>query len=89
MYILVMLFSLTLLLGQMERVDLLVFLLDSNSSEKWYFFGASLIHDETFESFWCLFETFLQTHNGKQPKTFYIDHNFTMRKEIELVFHEA
>jgi zinc finger SWIM domain-containing protein 3 len=52
-------------------------------------FGAALMYDETFESFRWLFETFLQAHNGKQPKTFYTDQDFAMGKAVELVFHES
>jgi hypothetical protein len=52
-------------------------------------FGAALMYDETFESFRWLFETFLQAHNRKQPKTFYTDQDFAMGKAVELVFHEA
>jgi hypothetical protein len=60
--------------GQIERVDLLVFLLDSISLEM-VVFGAALMNDETFESFKWLFETFVEAHNGKQLKTFYTDQN--------------
>jgi hypothetical protein len=52
-------------------------------------FGATLMYDEIFESFKWLFEPILKAHNGKQPKTFYIDQDFVMRKAIEQVFHEA
>jgi hypothetical protein len=36
-------------------------------------FGASLMYDETFESFTWLFEVFLTCHGQKHPKTIYID----------------
>ena len=32
----------------------------------------------TFQAFKWLFETFLTTHNGQQPKTFYTDQDATM-----------
>jgi hypothetical protein len=52
-------------------------------------FGAALMYDETFESFKWLFETFLQEHNEKQPKTFYTDQDFAMGKAVEKVFQDA
>ncbi|GJT44014.1 FAR1-related sequence 5-like protein [Tanacetum coccineum] len=35
-------------------------------------FGASLLYDETIESFEWLFRTFLEAHNGKKPMTIYM-----------------
>jgi zinc finger SWIM domain-containing protein 3 len=52
-------------------------------------FGVVLMYDETFESFKCLFETFLKAHNGKQPKTIYTDQDAAMRKTVKEVFLEA
>jgi hypothetical protein len=41
------------------------------------------MYDETFDSFKWLFETFLKAHNGKHPKTIYIDQDIAMGKAIE------
>lgn len=40
--------------------------------------GATLLYDETIESFKWLFETFLQAHNQKKPKTIFTDHVFVL-----------
>jgi zinc finger SWIM domain-containing protein 3 len=52
-------------------------------------FGATLMYDETFESFKWLFETFLKSHNGQQPKTFYTDQDAAMGKAVSQVFTET
>ena len=52
-------------------------------------FGAALLYDETFESFKWLFETFLKSHNEKQPKTFFTDQDAAMGKAVAEVFAEA
>jgi zinc finger SWIM domain-containing protein 3 len=52
-------------------------------------FGATLMYDETFESFKWLFQTFLKAHNGKQPKTIYTDQDCAMGKAIKEVFLET
>jgi len=52
-------------------------------------FGAVLVYDETFESFKWLFETFLKSHNGQQPKTFYTDQDAAMGKAVSQVFIET
>ncbi|XP_045090635.1 protein FAR1-RELATED SEQUENCE 5 [Aegilops tauschii subsp. strangulata] len=52
-------------------------------------FGAALMFDETRDSFIWLFETFLAAHNGRQPKTIYIDQDIAMGKAIERVFTES
>jgi zinc finger SWIM domain-containing protein 3 len=46
-------------------------------------FGAAILFDETGDSFTWLFETFLATHNGKQPKTIYTDQDAAMKKAIK------
>ncbi|XP_002437196.2 protein FAR1-RELATED SEQUENCE 5 [Sorghum bicolor] len=51
-------------------------------------FGVVLMYDETFESFKWLFETFLNAHNGKQPKTIYTDQDAAMGKAVKEVFLE-
>ncbi|KAJ3678502.1 hypothetical protein LUZ60_002305 [Juncus effusus] len=38
-------------------------------------FGAALIYEQKYETFKWLFETFLRTHNFKQPKTILTDDN--------------
>jgi zinc finger SWIM domain-containing protein 3 len=52
-------------------------------------FGAAILFDETEDSFTWLFETFLATHNGKQPKTIYTDQDAAMEKAIKNVFTES
>ena len=52
-------------------------------------FGAALMYDQTFESFKWLFETFLKSHNGQQPKTFYTDQDAAMGKAVSQVFTET
>jgi zinc finger SWIM domain-containing protein 3 len=39
-------------------------------------FGAALLFDETFASFKWLFQSFLATHNGRQPRTIYTDQDY-------------
>ncbi|XP_014753980.1 protein FAR1-RELATED SEQUENCE 5-like [Brachypodium distachyon] len=52
-------------------------------------FGAALLFDETCDSFTWLFETFLATHNGRQPRTIYTDQDVAMGKAIGKVFTES
>ena len=52
-------------------------------------FGAALLFDETCDSFKWLFETFLATHNEKQPRTIYTDQDAAMGKAIGKVFTES
>ena len=52
-------------------------------------FGAAILFDETTDSFTWLFETFLATHNGKQPKTIYTYQDTAMAKAIKIVFIES
>ena len=52
-------------------------------------FGASLMFDETRNSFIWLFETFLAPHNGRQPRTIYTDQDAAMGGAIEKVFTES
>lgn len=52
-------------------------------------FGAVLLYSETYESFKWLFETFVQAHNGKKPRTIFTDQDFAMGKAVEEVFTEA
>jgi zinc finger SWIM domain-containing protein 3 len=52
-------------------------------------FGASLLYDETFESFKWLFRAFLSVHNQKQPQTIFTDQDTAMGNAIEHVFSES
>ena len=52
-------------------------------------FDAVLMYDETFESFKWLFETFLNAHNGKEPKTIYTDQDAAIGKVVKAVFLES
>ncbi|WJX46143.1 hypothetical protein P8452_32970 [Trifolium repens] len=44
-------------------------------------FGAALMYDETIESFKWVFDTFLQAHNNKKPKTVFTDQDPAMAIE--------
>ena len=48
-------------------------------------FGATLLYDETVESFKWLFESFLVAHAGKRPKTFFTDQDLAMAKALSEV----
>lgn len=52
-------------------------------------FGAALMYDETIPSFKWLFETFLQAHNNKKPKTIFTDQSQAMSRAIEEVMPET
>ncbi|KAM3275488.1 hypothetical protein ACQJBY_044076 [Aegilops geniculata] len=45
-------------------------------------FGASLLYDETFESFKWLFDSFLLAHSEKHPRTIYTDQDCAMGKAV-------
>ena len=45
---------------------------------------TQMSHDETFESFKWLFQTFLKAHNRKQPKTIYTDQDYAMGKAVNV-----
>ncbi|EEC72703.1 hypothetical protein OsI_06289 [Oryza sativa Indica Group] len=49
-------------------------------------FGASLIYDESSESFNWLFQTFLMAMSGKQPATIFTDPSAEIIKSVRLVF---
>ena len=88
MPILVMLLHLTQNLAQTKNIGHLVSFLGSISLAR-PLFGAALLFDETEASFTWLFETFLATHNGKQPRTIYTDQDAAMGKAIKIVFTES
>ena len=52
-------------------------------------FGAALMFDETSESFRWLFDTFLQAHNNKKPKTIFTDQAQAMATTLEDVIPET
>ncbi|XP_030936182.1 protein FAR1-RELATED SEQUENCE 5-like [Quercus lobata] len=52
-------------------------------------FGASLLYDETSQSFEWLFHTFFECMSGKKPKTIFIDRDPAMAKAISLVMLET
>ena len=45
-------------------------------------FGAALLYDETTESYKWLFETFLEAHKLKMPKTVFTDQAQAMANAV-------
>lgn len=60
-----------------------------NNHKKTIVFGASLLYDETAESFAWLFKTFLNVMSGKQPQTILTNEDAAMAKAIKLVLTKA
>jgi zinc finger SWIM domain-containing protein 3 len=52
-------------------------------------FGAALIYDDTIVSFKWLFDTFLQSHNNKKPKTIFTNQDQAMTRALEEVMSET
>ncbi|XP_043700350.1 protein FAR1-RELATED SEQUENCE 5-like [Telopea speciosissima] len=52
-------------------------------------FGATILYDETVPSFKWLFETFLETHGQKKPKTIFTDQDAAMSRAIAEVLPET
>ncbi|CAJ2664423.1 unnamed protein product [Trifolium pratense] len=52
-------------------------------------FGAALMYDETIESFKWLFDTFLQAHNNKKPRTIFTDQDQAMARALAEVMPET
>lgn len=52
-------------------------------------FGASLLYDETSESFEWLFQTFLECMSDKKPKTIFSDRDLAKAKAILVVMPET
>ncbi|XP_043721189.1 protein FAR1-RELATED SEQUENCE 5-like [Telopea speciosissima] len=52
-------------------------------------FGVALLYDETIPSFKWLFETFLETHGQKKPKTIFTDQDAAMARAIGEVLPET
>ncbi|SPT21134.1 unnamed protein product [Triticum aestivum] len=56
-----------------------------NNHKKTMVFGATLLYDETAESFGWLFRTFLTAMSGKHPRTILTDEDAAMAKAISKV----
>ena len=56
-----------------------------NNHKKTTVFGATLLYDETAESFGWLFRTFLTAMSGKHPRTILTDEDAAMAKAISVV----
>ena len=56
-----------------------------NNHKKTMVFGATLLYDETAESFGWLFRTFLTAMSGKHPRTILTDEDAAMAKAISVV----
>jgi zinc finger SWIM domain-containing protein 3 len=52
-------------------------------------FGASLLYDESVESFEWLFETFLEAQTNKQPKMIFTDQDPAMAKALKKVMPDT
>ncbi|KAL9665646.1 hypothetical protein QQ045_021067 [Rhodiola kirilowii] len=52
-------------------------------------FGATILYDETAASFEWLFESFLNCHCQKHPKTFFTDQDAAMMKAIRTVMRDT
>ncbi|XP_028089594.1 protein FAR1-RELATED SEQUENCE 9-like [Camellia sinensis] len=52
-------------------------------------FGATLMYDETAESFTWLFQIFLEAMSNKAPKTIFTDQDTTMVKAIPIVMPDT
>ncbi|XP_024199774.1 protein FAR1-RELATED SEQUENCE 9-like [Rosa chinensis] len=52
-------------------------------------FGAALLYDETAESFKWLFQTFLEAHKQKKPKTIFTDQDPAMAKALAEVLPDT
>ena len=52
-------------------------------------FGATLLYDETVESFEWLFNTFLHAMSGKKPTTIFTDQDAAMSKAISIVLFDV
>jgi zinc finger SWIM domain-containing protein 3 len=52
-------------------------------------FGATLMFDETSESFRWLFDILLQAHNNKKPKTIFTDQDQAMARALADVMPET
>ena len=60
-----------------------------NNHKKTMVFGATLLYDETAESFGWLFRTFLTAMSGKHPRTILTDEDAAMAKAIKKVLPQS
>ena len=64
-------------------------ILGTNHHKQTIIFGCALLFNETIESFFWLFETFLTSMSGKHPSTIFIDQDATMATAIAFVFPDT
>ena len=60
-----------------------------NNFRETVIFGATLLYDETIESFEWLFHTFLKCMNGKKPQTMFTDQDRAMSNALSTVMPET
>ncbi|XP_038688782.1 protein FAR1-RELATED SEQUENCE 9-like [Tripterygium wilfordii] len=60
-----------------------------NHHREMVIFGAALLYDETIESFVWLFNTFLDAHGGKKPRTIFTDQDAAMANALNVVMKET
>ncbi|KAJ1694801.1 hypothetical protein LUZ63_011499 [Rhynchospora breviuscula] len=52
-------------------------------------FGAALLYNQSAENYKWLFETFLKTHNSKQPKTIFTDQDSALAEAVSETMPES
>lgn len=52
-------------------------------------FGAALVYNQSAENYRWLFETFLKTHNSKQPKTIFTDQDSALAEAVIVTMPES
>lgn len=52
-------------------------------------FGAALLYNQSAENYKWLFETFLKTHNSKQPKTIFTDQDSALAQAVSETMPES
>ncbi|KAL9666576.1 hypothetical protein QQ045_000911 [Rhodiola kirilowii] len=52
-------------------------------------FGAAILYDETIASFEWLFESFLNCHSQRHPRTIFTDQDAAMMKALHNVMHDT
>ncbi|XP_026420455.1 protein FAR1-RELATED SEQUENCE 5-like [Papaver somniferum] len=60
-----------------------------NNHRKTVIFGASLLYDETSETYMWLFDTFAETMSGKKPKCIFTDQDEAMAKALTSQWPES
>jgi hypothetical protein len=73
----------------MPIYHLFLFFLVSTIIEVHSFFLEALMYDEKSKSFRWLFDTLLQAHNNKKPKTILTDQDRAMARELADVMPET